>query len=184
MHKTTTHSDAEYHKQQEFKSQRPAQANFANLGSARLAQDDETGSPTFGLSYSAVGESAVAAGPAVSAKPAAAAETLIHLGPPLLEMLKKKRKSTPGLFGAFGETYMATSTALTSAASGPSAGSQVTVMVDSGASWHFLDSFLIPGLRGLMSDDCSRDVPHKIVTAGNIFLRVSRRALFADTSMM
>ena len=86
-------------------------------------------------------------------------------------MLKKQRESTPGLFGAFDETYMATSAVLTSAASGPSAGSQITVMVDSGASGHFLDPFLIPGLRGLMSDYCSLDVPHKIVTVGQYVLQ-------------
>ena len=40
------------------------------------------------------------------------------------------------------------------------------MMVDSGASGHFLDPFLIPGLRGLMRDYCSLAVSHKIVTAG------------------
>ena len=166
LYKTVTYSDAECHKQQELKSQRPAQANFTNVRSARLAQDYESDTPTFGFSYSAVGESAAAAGAAASAKPAAAAETVIHLGPPPSEMLKKQRESTPGPFGAFGETYMTASNTLTSPASDPSAGSQITVMVDSGVSGHFLDPFLIPGLRGFMSDYCSLDVPHKIVTVG------------------
>lgn len=166
FHKTTTHSDAECLKQQARNSQHQAQANFANLGSVRLAQCDNSGVPTFGFSYSTVGGSAAAA--ASSTKPAADAETAIQLGPPVSEILKNNHDSAPGLFGAFGASYMTTSPAL--AASGPGPGSQITMMVDSGASEHFLDPLLIPGLRGLMSDYCSLDVPHKIVTAGQYVL--------------
>ena len=74
----------------------------------------------------------------------AAAETVIHLGPPRSEMLKKQHESTPGLFGAYGETYMVTSTALTSAASGPSTAFHITVMVQSDASGTSLTLFLFP----------------------------------------
>ena len=105
---------------------------------------------------------------------------VIRLGPPLSEMLKTQRESTPGLLRAFGETYMATSVALKSVVSGPSAGSQITLRVDNGASERVLDLCPIPSLRGLMSDYRSLDVPQKIATAA----MVSRRGISRTTSVM
>ena len=187
--KTTRHSGAECLKQ---RAQRQAQAHFANLESASLAHDNDSGAPTFGFSYATVGGSAAAT---AAAAPSAFAETAIPLdsptfafftprsggmrlrpkrprchrrlrrlssnsAPPVSERLENQRDSTSGLFGAFGET----STAF--AASSPGDGYQITMMVDSGASGHLFDPFLIPGLRGLMRDYCSPTVSYQIVTAG------------------
>lgn len=60
-HNTKTHSDEECIKQQAMKAEKPAQPNFANIGSAHLAQADESEPSAFGVSFEGVGASAALA---------------------------------------------------------------------------------------------------------------------------
>ncbi|CAM9639627.1 unnamed protein product, partial [Ascophyllum nodosum] len=167
FHRTRTHSDAECKKQQELKGKPPEMANFAHIGSAHLAAAQGT-PPTFGFSFAAVGPSsgeASAAAPAASTEPSAAGPSSIQLGPS--QAARGQDEHVPfDLFGAFGTSFMVTSTPL-QCTYNPLNGSSITVMVDSGSSEHFLDPFLIPGLQNRMMDYKALDEPHKIFTAGN-----------------
>ena len=141
-------------------------ANFAHTGSTHLAAEQGP-PPTFGFSFIAVGPSsgeANAAAPAASTKPAAAGPSSIQLG--LSQAARGENEHVPfDLFGAFGTSFMVTSTPL-QCTDIPLNESSITVMVDSGSSEHFLDPFLIPGLQNRMMDYKALDEPHKIFTAG------------------
>ena len=161
FHRTRTHSDAECKKQQELRGKPPEMANFAHIGSAHLAAAQGS-PPTFGFSFAAVGPSsgeASAAAPAASTEPSAAGPSSIQLGPS--QAARGQDEHVP-----FGTSFMVTSTPL-QCTNNPLNGSSITVMVDSGSSEHFLDSFLIPGLQNRMMDYKALDEPHKIFTAGD-----------------
>lgn len=142
----------------------------AAAASTAPSADAETATPlrlpTSGFLTSAV--DGYVPGAAASTTPSMDAETATELFPPVSEGLMNPRSSTPGPFGAFGETFMAMLTAL--AASGTGDGSQITMMVESGVSEYFLKPFLTPGLRGLMRDYFPLAVSHTIVTAGQYVL--------------
>ena len=167
IHRTRTHSDAECKTQQELKGTPPEMANFAHIGSAHLAAAQGP-PPTFGFSFAAIGPSsgeASTAAPAASTEPSAAGPSSIQLGPS--QAARGQDEDVPfNLFGAFGTSFMVTSTPL-QCADNPLNGSSITVMMDSGSSEHFLDPFLIPGLQNRMMDYKALDEPHKTFTAGD-----------------
>ena len=142
-------------------------ANFAHIGSAHLAAAQGP-PPTFGFPFAAVGPSsdeASAAAPAASTGPSAAGPSSIQLGPS--QAARGQDEHVPfDLFGAFGTSFMVTSTPL-QCTDKPLNGSSITVMADSGSSEHFLDPFLIPGLQNRMMDYEALDEPHKIFTGGD-----------------
>ena len=129
LHRTRTHSDAECKKQQELEGKPPEVANFAHIGSAHLAAEQGP-PPTFGFSFAAAGPSsgeASAAAPAASTEPAAAGPSSIRLG--LSQAARGQDDYVPfDLFGAFGTSFMVTSTPL-QCTDNPRNGSSITVMV-------------------------------------------------------
>ena len=147
FHRTRTHSDAKCKKQQELKGKPPKMANFAHIESAHLAAAQGP-PPKFGFSFAAVGPSsgeASAAAPAASTEPSAAGPSFIQLDPS--QAARGQDEHVPfDLFGAFGTSFMVTSTPL-QCTYNPLNGSSITVMMDSGSFEHFLDPFLIPGLQ-------------------------------------
>ena len=171
FHRTRTHSDAECKKQQELQGKPPEMANFAHIGSAHFVAKQGP-PPTFGFSIAAVGPSsgeASAAAPAASTEPAAAGPLSIQLGPS--QAARGQDEHVPfDLFGAFGTSFIVTSTPL-QRTDNPLNGSSITVMVDSGSSEHFMDPFLIPGLQNRMMDYKALDELHKILTAGDHVLQ-------------
>ena len=167
FHRTRTHSDTECKKQQELKRKPPELANFAHIGSAHLAAAKGP-TPTFGFSFAAVGPSsgeASAAAPAASTEPSVDGPSSIQLGSS--QAVRGQDEHVPfDLFGAFGTSFMVTSTPL-QCTDNPLNESSITVMVDSGSSEHFLDPFLITGLQNRMMGHKALDEPHKIFTAGD-----------------
>lgn len=77
-------------------------------------------------------------------------------------------------------TYMATCTVWTSANSG-AGGSSITVLVDSGASEHFLDPCLTPDLQDRLSNYNIFKLSRKIVTAGQHILEGITTGTVHDT---
>ena len=109
-HRSKTHSDEECHAQAKLKNQTPPQANFAQVGSAHLPEDEDN---SFGFSLSAIGRPTNATAfttstAATSTTPTPTGKCGIQLGPSqdeLRERLNRNRNNSPsGLFGAFGGT--------------------------------------------------------------------------------
>lgn len=106
MHKTKNHSDAECNKHKEARDKQAACVNFADIGSGRIAKAEEEEECTFGFSFTSVGASSASfvaePGPKPD-KPILAAEPAAGVIP------TEKIAQCSGLFAAFGETFMATS---------------------------------------------------------------------------
>ena len=101
-----------------------------------------------------------------SAKPEKKVKTIIALGPAPKNMLKKK-KADSGLFAAFGETFtIVPSTPATRQDVCKTDGNSITILVDSGASEHYLDIDLHPRLGERVLDYEILKEPHQIITAG------------------
>lgn len=192
-HKTVTHSDNECKAQKEIQSlsarlallqtpghggfapvgsahlaaapQQPVSAaSFAHVGSAHMAPLSSPTQNTFGYSFHAVSAAAapppctgvITAGLAVAPAAPASAPAESPSNHRLPEgIFRALMATTPDLYGGGG--------LLTD-------GSVIRLLVDSGASYNFVDPELTPGLLALMRDYESLQVPHEIVAAGQHIL--------------
>lgn len=170
LHKTNKHGDAECHTQKELRGlaanlallQPSNQARFTNVGSAHLAQPPQVEPSTFGFSFSAMGASLAEAATSFSAS---GTPTAAPASAPTETPLQDHHLPHV-FFGAF----MATSADL----SDPhlhSDGLFVRMLVDSGATYNFVDPSLTPWLRDSMRDIEVLQVPHMIVAAGQHLLK-------------
>eukprot|EP00752_Nemacystus_decipiens_P010530 g9376.t2 len=186
-HNTTSHSDAECHKQLALRTnkqkelqglaanlallQSAAHAGFSNPGGAHLVQS----SPAAAAAAPAplAQSSPAAAAPAPTEPPSfgfsysALISSLPETGskPAASSLPPQDHRLPSGFFGAF----MATPAEL-SLAPFRSDGSSIRMVVDSGATGNYLDPALTPGLRSRMRDVEDLRVPHTIVAAGQQLL--------------
>ena len=166
LHKTTNHSDTECFKQKATNDKAAESINYANIGSAHISQAEEYDERTFGFSFTSVGISSLAPAARNTTKPEKKGTSITALGPAPKDMLKKKTADL-GLFAAFGEIFMVVpSTPATRQDICKTDGSSITILVDSGASEHYLDIDLPPGLRERMLDYEILKESHQIITAG------------------
>ena len=105
------------------------------------------------MPFTNVGIASLAPAADNSTKPEKKVKPITALGPAPKDMLKKKTADL-GLFAAFGETFMAVpSTPATRQDICKTDDNSITILADSGASEHYLDIGLHPGLRERMLDD-------------------------------
>ena len=166
LHKTTNHNDTECFKQKTTNDKTAGTINYAIIGSAHIFQTEQYNERTFGFSFTSVGISSLAPAAYNSTKPEKKVKPIIALGPVPKDMLKKKA-ADPGLFAAFGETFIVVpSTPVTRQHICKTNGNSIPIFVDNGASEHYLDINLHLGLRERMLEYEILKEPHQVITAG------------------
>ena len=191
-HSTTTHSDAECQKRQEFRANKQkelqglvanlvllhsaGQVNLPNVGSAHLAQSTPATAPqalteptSFGFSFSAQRAppaTATSSSAFSQTPPAASAATPAAPSSISSESPAQDHRLPSGFFGAF----MATPAEM-SLAPFRSNGLCIRMVVDSGATNNYFDPALTPGVRAHMCDVEGFQVPYTIVAAGQHLLK-------------